>query len=196
MNNFIFITASDIIEYLYCSRFIYFQNVLDIEQHEHERYLVNKGRDIHELKMVRNKDYLRKSIGCLDKDIDVYLTSNKLHLVGRMDEVLTLSDKTKAPLDYKFAIYEEKLFKTLKTQQIAYSLLIEENYKCQVNKAFLVYVRSKNLLKEIEITQKDKDNAIIIINEIFEIINKCLFPAGTKNKLKCQDCTYKNLCFS
>lgn len=196
MSNFVFITASDIIEYLYCPRFIYYQNVLDIEQHEHERYLVNKGRDIHELKMVRNKDYLRKSIGCIKKEIDVYLTSEKLHLVGRMDEILTLEDNSKAALDYKFASYEEILFKTLKTQQIAYSLLIEENYNCHVNKAFIIYIRSKNLLKEIEITQKDKDMTIIIINDIFDIINKCHFPQGTKNKLKCQDCTYKNLCFS
>ncbi len=196
MNNFTFITASDIIEYLFCPRFIYYQNVLDIEQHEHNRYLVNKGRDIHELKMVQNKDYLRKTIGCIEKEIDVYLTSEKLHLVGRIDEVLTLTDNSKAPLDYKFAVYEEKIFKTLKTQQIAYSLLIEENYSCAVNKAFIVYVRSKNLLKEIEITKKDKDNLIDIINNIFNIINKCHFPHETKNKLKCQDCTYKNLCFS
>lgn len=196
MKNFIFITASDIIEYLYCPRFIYYQNVLDIEQHEHERYLVNKGRDIHELKMVRNKDYLRKSIGCIDKEIDVYLTSEKLGLVGRMDEVLTLADNSKASLDYKFATYEEKLFKTLKNQQIAYSLLIEENFNCQVHKAFIIYVRSKNLIKEIEITPKDKESTIEIINEIFDIINKCHFPKETKNKLKCQDCTYKNLCFS
>jgi CRISPR-associated exonuclease Cas4 len=196
MTNFTFITASDIIEYLYCPRFIYFQNILDVAQHEHERYLVNKGRDIHELKMVRNKDYLRKSIGCIDKDIDVYLTSQKLGLVGRMDEILTLNDYSKAPLDYKFATYEEKLYKTLKTQQVAYSLLIEENYNCNVFKAFIVYVRSKNLVKEIEITQKEKDNSIKIINEIFDILNKCHFPKGTNNKLKCQDCTYKNLCFS
>lgn len=196
MSNFVYITASEIIEYLYCPRFIYYMNVLDISQHEHERYLVNKGRDIHDLKMVRNKDYLRKTIGCVDKDIDVYLSSDKLHLVGRMDEVLTFEDKSKASLDYKFAVYEEKLFKTLKNQQVAYSLLIEENYNCPVNKAFLVYVRSKNLLKEIEITQKDKEKCIEIINDIFDILNKCYFPTGTKNKLKCQDCTYKNLCFS
>lgn len=192
----LYITASDIIEYLFCPRFIFYQNVLKIEQHEHQRFLVNKGRDIHELKMVRNKDYLRKSIGCIEKDIDVYLTSDKLHLVGRMDEVLTLADKSKAPLDYKFAVYEDKLFKTFKTQQIAYALLIEENYQCSVNMAFLVYVRSKNLLKEILITPKDKDNTIKIIKDIFDIINKCHFPPATKNKLKCQDCTYKNLCFS
>lgn len=196
MSNFIYITASEIIQYLYCPRFIYYMNVLNISQHEDERYLVNKGRDIHELKMVRNKEYLRKSIGCVDKEIDVYLSSDKLHLVGRMDEVLIFEDGSRASLDYKFAVYEERLFKTLKTQQVAYSLLIEENYNCQVNKAYLVYVRSKNLLKEIEITNKDKENCIDIIDEIFDIQTRCYFPKSTKNKLRCQDCTYRNLCFS
>ena len=196
MNNFVNIRTTDIIEYMFCPRFIYYMNVLKIDRHEEKRFLVSKGRDIHELKMVRNKDYLRKSVGCVSKEIDVYLTSNKLHLVGRMDEVLTLSDNTRASLDYKFASYEEKLFKTLKTQQIVYSLLIEENYNCKVDKAFIVYVRSKNLLKQIDITQKDKENSLKIINDVFDIINRNHFPQATKNKLKCQDCTYKNLCFS
>ncbi|HPA25022.1 MAG TPA: CRISPR-associated protein Cas4, partial [Candidatus Cloacimonas sp.] len=67
-------------------------NVLKVEQHEHRRTLVNKGRDIHKLKMVQNKDYLRKKAGAVDKLTDVYLSSDKLKLVGKVDEVLFLDD--------------------------------------------------------------------------------------------------------
>jgi CRISPR-associated exonuclease Cas4 len=93
----IFITPSDVIEYLYCPRFIYYMKCLDIPQHEDERYKVIKGRDVHAEKAKINKEYLRKKLGCVAKDISVYLTSSVLHLRGEVDEVLDLSDGTLAP---------------------------------------------------------------------------------------------------
>ena len=190
----IFVTPSEVIEFLFCPRFIYYMNVLKIEQHEHRRILVNKGRDIHQLKMIQNKEYLRNKIGAIDKKLDVYLTSNKLKLVGRIDEVIFLENDEAAPLDYKFAFWENRIYKTLKIQQTLYALLIEENFDKKVQKAFLVYVRSKNHLEEIRITGNMKKEAIAIVNEIFDILNINYFPNKTKDKNKCLDCTYRNLC--
>lgn len=190
----IFVTPSEVIEYLFCPRFVYYMNVLKIEQHEHKRKLVNKGRDIHALKLVRNKEYLRKKIGVEDKILDVYLTSQKLKLVGRIDEVLFLEDATAAALDYKYAFWEDRIYKTLKVQQTLYSLLIEENFDKIVKKAFLVYVRSKNHLEKIIISKKMKEEALEIVDEVFDIVNINYFPGKTKYKNKCLDCTYRNLC--
>lgn len=196
LNNdkFIFITPSEVIEYLYCPRFIYYMNVLMIPQHEHRRKLVNKGRDIHELKLVRNKAYLRKSIGVLDKLQDVYITSRKLHLVGKVDEVLFLENGKAASLDYKFAFWDERIYKTLKIQQTLYALLIEENFDRIVDRAYLVYVRSKNKLVELVINDDLKIKALKIVDEILQIIQLNYYPKGTKTKSKCRDCTYRNLC--
>jgi CRISPR-associated exonuclease Cas4 len=169
-------------------------HVLNIEQQEHKRFLVNKGRDIHEQKMVQNKEYLRKKIGCIDKEIDVYLTSPKLRLVGRMDEVLFLENKMAAPLDYKYAFWENKMYKTLQMQQTLYALLIEEHYHCAVEKAFIVYVRSNNHLEEVPISEKLKKEALLVLNEMFDIIDLNYFPAVTAQKNRCQDCTYRNIC--
>ena len=171
-------------------------NVLNIAQHEHRRTLVNKGRDIHNLKLVRNKEYLRQRIGAISKECDVYLTSEKLSLVGRVDEVLFLADGNAVPLDYKFAYWDDKIYKTLRIQQTLYALLIEEKYNVKVNKAFIVYVRSKNKLVELPISAKLKDEARKIVVDIFDILNLNYFPAQTKTKSKCSDCTYRNLCLN
>jgi len=194
IDNFVFINPSEVIEYLYCPRFIYYMKVLMVAQHEHRRMLVNKGRNIHNLKLVRNKDYLRKRIGAIDKRQDVYLTSRKLHLVGRVDEVLFLENKKAAPLDYKFAFWDDRIYKTLKIQQVLYALLIEENFDLTVENAYLVYVRSKNKVVELKITDKLKFEAMKIIDEIFDIVQLNYYPKGTKTKSKCSDCTYRNLC--
>ena len=191
-----YITPSDVIEYLYCPRFVYFMHELHVDQHEHRRYLVNKGREMHELKLIRNKEYLRKTIGVKDKLLDVYLSSETNRLVGRMDEVLFLEDGGAAPLDYKYAFWEDRVHKTHLYQQCLYCILIEENFNVSSEKAFIVYIRSNNRLEALSIGEKLKTDAMKVVDEIFNIINLGLFPDTRMNLRKCEDCTYRNICVS
>jgi len=186
------ITPSHIIEYLFCPRFIYFQYVLNIPQHEEKSFKAMKGREMHNLKLITNKEYLRKKIGVKEKHLDVYLTNNTLR--GKVDEVLLLNDGTMAPLDYKFAKYNDRIYTTYKTQLYCYAILIEQNYNKAVNKGFLVYVRSKNRLVEVPVNNIDKQKINNNIKDIIEIIDKNIFPKSTKYKSKCLTCTYRNIC--
>lgn len=192
--DFQYITPSEVIEYMFCPRFVYYLNVLKVDQHEHRRHLVKKGRDIHAMKLVQNKNYLRKKAGAIDKLQDVYLGSERLKLVGRVDEVLFLNDGSAAPLDYKYAAWENRIYKTYMVQQALYALLIEESFDKPVNRAFIVYVRSKNHLEEIKITLAFKAKVQKIIDSIFQMINLSLYPQVKISQRKCEDCTYRNLC--
>ena len=57
------LTPSHIIEYLFCPRFTYFEYVLAIPQYEENDYKVMRGRHLHDERLERNKDYLRKRLG-------------------------------------------------------------------------------------------------------------------------------------
>lgn len=188
-----YITPSDMIEFLYCKRFIYYMKGLAIPQFEENRFKVQKGREVHSKKENENKKYLRKKLGVVDKKIDVDLYSKTFRIKGIVDEVVTLEDGSMAALDYKFAQFDEVIYKTYKTQMLLYSLMIKEMYNCEVNKAFLVYTRSRNLLKEIEVNVKDLDKLKKDIKEYFKVV-KGYFPKGTSSKSKCIDCCYKNIC--
>lgn len=192
--NVISITPSEVMEYLYCPRFIYFMSYLKISQHEKNRFKVIMGREVHKTKANINKNYLRKKIGVKEKLLEQKLYSKKYKIHGIVDEVLFLEDGTAAPLDYKFAKYKERTFSTHKYQAIMYGMLIEDNYNIKVNKAFLIYVRSRNLLKEIPINKETYQNVKTIIEEIINIIDKGYFPKRTKYKRRCSDCTYRNIC--
>ena len=196
MNNtdYISITPSEVIEYLYCPRFIYFMSYLKIPQHEKNRFKVIMGREVHKSKASINKNYLRKKIGVKEKLLEQKLYSSKYKIHGIVDEVLFLKDGTAAPLDYKFAKYKDRTFSTHKYQAIMYGMLIEDNYNIKVNKAFVIYVRSKNLLKEIPINKEAYKNVKTIIEEIINIIDKGFYPKRTKYKRRCSDCTYRNIC--
>lgn len=186
------LTPSHIIEYLYCPRFTYFEYVLGIPQHEDKSFKVIKGREVHDQKLERNKNYLRKKIGAVNKHLDQYLTNS--YLRGRVDEVLELADGTMAPLDYKFAEYKGRLFETYTIQQYCYACLIEENFSRPVNKGFIVYIRSKHHLLELPVTTKDKDGVKQCAEAINQIIDRNFYPRATKYKKRCVDCTYRNIC--
>lgn len=186
------VTPSHIIEYLYCPRFTYFEYVLCIPQYEERHYKVEKGRQVHDLKLERNKAYLRKRIGAVEKHADQYLTNDLLR--GKIDEVLLLNDGTMAPLDYKFAKFEGRIYETYQTQLECYAVLIESNFNKKVNKGFLVYTRSANHLAEVEIDEKAKTGIKRVCAEVIEVIENNKFPKATKYKQRCLGCTYRNIC--
>lgn len=190
----IYVTPSEVIEYLFCPRFIFFMNCLCIPQHEENRYKVLLGRELHEQRQKINRDYLRKKIACVKKDILVYLSSSRYHLKGEVDEVLHLADGTLAPLDYKFAEYKDAIYRTHKIQSVLYGLLIKDNYQGEIKSGYVCYVRSKYLLKEIIFGEKDFREAESIIEDVLRIIQRGYYPKKTRFLVRCIDCCYRNIC--
>ncbi|MCL5292700.1 MAG: CRISPR-associated protein Cas4 [Actinobacteria bacterium] len=188
------ITPSEVIEYLFCPRFIYFMNCLDIPQHEELRYKVLKGREMHKLRAKHNVAYLRKKLGCAGKEIDVYLASPRLHVRGVVDEVLHLADGTAAPLDYKFAECRWVPFKTHKMQSVLYAMLIRECYGKKVEKGYVCYLRGGSKVEEIVYREADFAEAESIISEIVDIIERGYYPGRARSRNRCADCCYRNIC--
>lgn len=186
------LTPSHLIQYLYCPRFIYFEYVLAIPQYEEKNYKVMRGRHLHDQRLEQNKGYLRKRLGVVDRYDDQYLTNALLR--GKVDEVLVLADGSMAPLDYKFAVYEERLFKTYATQLYCYAWLIEENFRKRVRKGYLVYTRSQNKVVEVEVTDAHKQWVEQTAKAVGVIIEENFYPKATREKKKCLSCTYRNIC--
>ena len=190
----IFITVSDALEYLFCPRFIFFMHCLGIAQREERRYKVLKGRELHESREKVNRDYVRKKLNCVRKEISVYLTSQRYHLKGEVDEVLFLDDGTAAPMDYKYAEWKNTVYRTHKYQAALYGLLIMEQYGVDVKRGFVCYTRSNHHVEEIQFRDKDYKTARQMVHEILMIIQRGYYPDGTKQKARCVDCTYRNIC--
>lgn len=188
------ITVSDLIEYQFCQRFIFYMHCIKINQNEGNRFKIQKGREVHKEIENKNKNYLRKKLNVTQKHQEVYLSSIKLGFVGVIDEVLEHEDGSLSPLDYKFAEYKEKMFTTYKYQSCLYSILIQEHYNKTVNKGYICYTRSSNLIKEIEYSKADREKAIRDVSNIHTIINTGYFPKSTSSKAKCNDCCYRNIC--
>ncbi|PKL58120.1 MAG: CRISPR-associated protein Cas4 [Methanomicrobiales archaeon HGW-Methanomicrobiales-5] len=188
------ITISDVLEYLFCPRFIYYMHCLDIPQHEEKRFKVMKGRDVHEEKLITNTEYLRKKLGVIKKEMNVFIASKQNHIKGIVDEVLFLDDGTAAPFEYKFAEFKDTIFQTYKYQLVLHAIMIRENYHCDVKRGFICFTRSNHHIETIEFTEQDFERGLEIIREILEIIDKGFYPNKGKYKNKCIDCCYATIC--
>eukprot|EP00831_Metopus_contortus_P039372 TRINITY_DN30868_c0_g1_i1.p2 TRINITY_DN30868_c0_g1~~TRINITY_DN30868_c0_g1_i1.p2 ORF type:complete len:123 (-),score=18.96 TRINITY_DN30868_c0_g1_i1:80-448(-) len=85
------ITVSDVLEYMFCPRFIFFMYCLNISQYEERRFKVQTGRDVHEKKRIANPDYFRKKLGVCARQQEVYLSSETHHIKVIVDDVLTFA---------------------------------------------------------------------------------------------------------
>ncbi len=190
----VMITPSEVIEHLFCPRFTYFMNCLNIPQHEELRYKVMKGRELHSRREKENKEYLRKKIGCIDKELSVYVASPALRVRGVIDEVLTLVDGSMAPLDFKYTEYRDYLFVTHKVQSVLYAMLIKEVYNRPVLRGYICYARDGVNLKEVIYKAEDFEYAVSVVDEIFRVILMGYYPQKSSWPNRCVDCCYKNIC--
>ena len=186
------VTPSDIIQYRYCPRFIYFERVLQIPQFEERRHKVMAGRHLHDERLARNKGYLRKRLGVVDKKEDIYLSSGWLR--GRVDEVLWLGDGTAAPLDYKFAEWRGRVRATYVAQVQCYALLIEEAFAVKVTRGYVVYTRSNSRVEEVGVDEAGRAAVRREASAIGEITAEGYFPRATRVRSRCAECTYRNIC--
>ncbi len=72
--------------------------------------------------------------------------------------------------------------------------MIADNYGVEVKKGFVCYMRSNHLVKELKLSEKGFEHAIALVNDVLEVIQKGFYPAATKYKARCVDCTYLKIC--
>ncbi len=188
------ITISDVLEYLFCPRFIYFMHCLEIPQHEEMRFKVLRGREVHEEKRSINPHYLRKKIGVLRREQNVFLASKEHCIKGIVDEVLFLDDGTAAPFEYKFAEFKGKIFRTYRNQLALHAMMIQEQFKVEVTRGFICFVRTRDHVEVVALSEKDFERAREIVQEILKIIGTGYFPKKSRSRVHCIDCCYRNIC--
>lgn len=188
------ILISDVLEYLFCPRFIYFMYCLDIPQHQELKYKVLRGREVHAEKRTTNPHYLRKKIGVVRREHDVFMASAALHTKGIVDEVLFLDDGTAAPFEYKFAEFKQGVFSTYRYQLVLHALMIQESFGVAVNRGFICFVRSNDHVEEVRFSERDFEQGRQVVQDILEIIETGHYPKRTRTATRCTDCCYRNIC--
>ncbi|WP_026749251.1 Dna2/Cas4 domain-containing protein [Leptotrichia trevisanii] len=197
------ISIFQVIDYVYCPRIIYYEEVLkvfgnkmDDFKRKEEKRMEGKGsinrkwiwerlklrkKDINNLSQWENKEFYKE------------LYSEKYHFYGKIDEILYLQDETIVPLYYynsKYTAREDKKYKYLMAM---FSMLIEENYKIESQRGYILFLDGLSL-KKIEYATKDFEIIKRQIAQILELIKTERYPLEVEGGTKCRDCYYKKIC--
>lgn len=186
-----YITATEVKNYAYCPRIVYFTHVLHLEERvtEYMQFGRELERERHITPIIaryKPKQVLR----------DVELISHRHKLAGKIEYILVTRLGEVIPVEIKWVRPEKRICQVPynhKLQLAAYALLIEDNFNTIVKRAVAYYVNQAKLL-ELRIDGHLKALAIDAVNKIYNIIRSEEIPPPRRIRGKCEDCGFKQYC--
>lgn len=185
--------VSDIAQYFYCQRKIYFMKILGIniksrpkmdmgkEEHDNEHRRITERKTIYGFDRVEVKDVIH----------NLALEDAGLGLYGVVDTTLVLKNGEIIPIDVKYSNTTTVRI-NWKKQLVAYSLLLESHYN-KIVKMGVIYLPAQRRQIQIDITVDDKN----ILKQDMLKINKLIESEKMPNAIidrKCNYCEMKKFC--
>ena len=183
--------VSDLKQYIYCPRIIYFYYVLPIPRRVTKK--MEYGRIEHlEIKQLEKRRKL-KAYGLLEgaRDFQVFVQSKRLGLNGLLDMTITTVSGEIFPVEFKHSISKKGLHQ--KYQLAAYAMLLEEKFSKPVRYGFLYLIPTKTVIP-LEITVSMREHIKKVLSAIRNVIVSEKIPAYVRSKQRCTDCEFKNYC--
>jgi len=192
------ISVTDIKQYIYCPRIVYFDRVLHAKPIFGAQQ--SDSKQLHEdyaTKELKRKDaiYYSPEFTGAEKFMYITLNSNQYRLQGNIDCIIKTARNEYIPIDYKNMKSDKgRIRMQHKYQLVGYALLIEDNFNTIVKQAFVNYI-PENIVLQFEITPTMKTFVKRIIGHIKRIIQEEELPPIRVAKHKCTGgCGHKQTC--
>ena len=179
------IDVSDIVQYLYCPRKVYFIKVAGIRL---QRPKMEEGKKA-QAEVERNLRRFAEKIGG-ELETGIYLESQRYGLKGLLDAMIN-ADSAIYPVDVKLSRFDSLSY-SWKMQLTAYAMLLEENSGKSVRQGYIYIVGTRKLI-EVRIEPEDRRALMRIIREVKEIIESEKYPSASRSK-KCNYCEVFDFC--
>lgn len=182
--------VSDIKQFLYCPRILYFTYVCPVDKKTTHK--MNYGKEEHlELdRLEKRRTFRRYRLENGERIFHSRLYSPRLRLEGMLDMHI-ITDEEIVPVEFKYSTQEPEL--NHKYQLIAYAMLLEDSYQKPVRLGFLYFIPG-NRIYPIEITPNAREFVKESLEKIRQMITTETFPKAPYGKGKCNDCEYRNYC--
>lgn len=188
-----FLTATDLMNYSYCPRIIYYVHVLKRPQFTTSKEY--KGREKEsDFQHKAKRTKVVKDSPKLPKLFKVTLESEKLGIKTIVDSIMVDKEKNEAyPIQAKYSFKPSKLYRAQLFQIIMESMLIEECLGYKSPFGFIKFLRSGELVKVD--TEKRRQEVLEAFQSIEKIMATESFPKPTKYRKRCVDCCFKSICW-
>lgn len=185
-----FLNVSDIKQFFYCPRIVYFTYVLPVERKVTVK--MAEGAQAHlEAARLEGRRTLR-AFGLEEgtRYFRTALVSERLGLKGVLDMHIA-SPAGYFPVEFKDSC--RPLAAGHKYQLAAYVLLLEDHYGRPVRGGF-VYFLPRRTLRYVEVTPGMRLYVKGVLGKIRRLVEGQTFPGATLQRGRCRDCEYRNYC--
>lgn len=192
-----YVTSTDVKNYIYCPRVVYFKRVMGLEpmlgaqqMRSLERHSRVEALDRRRVGAVFYSKELRRA----EKLFDVAVTSHRLKASSRIDCVVKVRGRL-IPVEYKFTRSRRgEAYPDHKYQLAFHALLLEELSGKPVILGYIYYV-DEGLVIRVKITEEMKRYVKKLIKAIRSMVHNERLPRVKTNPRKCTGgCGYGYLC--
>jgi len=184
------INVTDIKQYIYCPRIIYYTYCQPV--HKKTTYKMDYGSEMHDIVDVleKRRTLKRYNLENGEKIFKQKVFSQSLGLSGKLDMIVK-TERELVPIEMKYTFNKPGL--NHKYQLAAYMLLLEDVYNCNIRGGIVHIIPDKSSYY-YKNTDSLRSKVFEIIDSIREIISNEKFPDKCKQWRRCKDCEYKNYC--
>lgn len=182
--------VSDVKQYAYCPRVVYYTYVLPVERRVTPK--MQFGAEMH-LELDRLEK--RRKLGGYGleegtRQFHVRLHSERLDLHGLLD-LLIVTPRGRFPVEFKHTRGRPTL--SHKYQLTAYAMLVEDTFQDVVRAGFVYLIPLKEIVP-LEITPGAREHVHKLLRSIRNMIEAERLPPPTRVRGRCVDCEYRNYC--
>jgi CRISPR-associated exonuclease Cas4 len=182
--------ASDLRQYLYCPRVVYFSHVVPVSRVE--TFKMHAGRDAERehSRLERRRTLVRYGLDVGERAYSVPVTCAALGVTGIVDEVI-YAPHGPVPVEVKFT--EGGVAFGHRVQLAAYAMALEESSGRPVHRAF-VHLVPRARVEAVTIDEKLRAATRDVVRRIRELIAGALFPPPADRPAKCDGCELRCFC--
>lgn len=182
--------VTDVKQYIYCPRIIYFTYVCPVEKRVTRKMAYGKDEHLELDRLEKRRTFKRYGLADGKRVFHQYLRSDRLGLEGKLDMHVVAGGEY-FPVEFKHTIKGPSL--NHKYQLVSYAMLLEDYYDKPVRYGFL-YLIPERRPYPIEVNP----NARVFVKEclakIRDIIINERMPRPNRHRSRCRDCEYRNYC--
>jgi CRISPR-associated exonuclease Cas4 len=184
------LTATDLKQWVYCSRIPFYRHVLPLRPAP--TYKMQRGKEIQAAveALERRRGFRAYRVREGERRFGLWLHSERLGFGGKLD-LLIVTPNACYPVDFKDT--EGGVRYNHRIQLAAYAMLAEEAFQRPVSEGFVFIVPLKAVVR-VPVTEANRQVVRDAVAGMRRMIHREELPAATSVRARCAVCEYRNYC--
>lgn len=182
--------VSDIRQYVYCPRVVYFNYVLPVPRRHTVKMDVGREAHVDFSDLEKRRTLAKYKLTEGERQFRVPLSSSRLGLTGVLD-MLIVSPAGHFPVEFKSTSGGMGLHH--KYQLVTYAMMVEAALGQPVKTGFVYIIPSKQVVPVL-VHQGARTHVLRVLGAMCNMVVSQRMPPVIRSQSRCRDCEFKNYC--